>query len=275
LAEGGSDTWNNGDAGSTDAVDTWSCVPWDESGPEYTYLYTAAVDGTVTVDLELNGFWSFLHDLDVFVLDASLGCLPGSCVAYGDDQASFDVTTGSQWYIVIDGYAGDTWNYTVSLNYEPPPPPVEGSCSDGTDGDGDGAVDCADTDCASDPACAQCVNDWTLSCGGSDSWNNSGTGSTSVIGTYSCVGWDESGPEYTYIFQPSTDADVTVSLSSVSGGDVDVFVLDGGAGCYGSSCLAYGDVSAQFAATGGQTYYVVVDGYYGDTADYSISVTCN
>ena len=34
-----------------------------------------------------------------------------------------------------------------------PPPPAE-VCNDGIDNDGDGATDCADADCAADPACA-------------------------------------------------------------------------------------------------------------------------
>jgi hypothetical protein len=54
--------------------------------------------------------------------------------------------------------------------------PVE-NCTDGSDNDGDGAIDCADTDCASDPACAAPVENCT------DGSDNDGDGAIDCADT--------------------------------------------------------------------------------------------
>ncbi|MCO4769307.1 MAG: hypothetical protein KDA24_04700 [Deltaproteobacteria bacterium] len=118
LTEGMTDSWNNGGAGSTNNVALYGCIAWDESGPEYTYSYTAAATGTATVDLSVTGWLNF-SDLDVFVLDGSAAsCDPLNCVAYGDSTASWAVTAGSTWFIVVDGFLGDTSNYDLELTFQ-------------------------------------------------------------------------------------------------------------------------------------------------------------
>ncbi len=282
LTEGSSDSWNNGGAGSTNAVGTYNCVAWDESGPEYAYEYTATVNGTATVDISVTGWFNF-SDLDVFVLDGSSGsCDPMSCETYGDSTATWTVTAGSTWYILVDGYQGDSSDYDITLTATGSSggTTTETSCTDGLDDDGDGSIDCADSDCAGDPACAgsgpTCVVDSTLSCGASDSWATTSSGATNVVTNYSCVSFTETGAEYTYTFTPTANTTATVSLSSLGTNDLDVFILDGSSGtCSGSNCLDWGDTSTSFSATGGQTYYIVVDGFQGDAGSYDIDVACS
>ena len=282
LTAGSSDSWNNGGAGSTNVVSTYNCVAWDESGPEYAYEYVAAVNGTATVDVSVSGWFNF-SDLDVFVLNGAGGsCDPMSCEAYGDSTATWTVTAGSVWYILVDGFQGDTSDYDLSLSVSGSGggSGTEGSCTDGLDGDGDGSVDCADSDCASNPACtgggATCAVDFTLSCGSSDSWATTSAGSTTAVSAYSCVSFSETGAEYTYTFTPTGNTTATVSLSSLGSNDLDLFVLDGTSGtCSGSNCLDWGDTSTSFSAVAGQTYYVVVDGFQGDAGSYDIDVTCS
>jgi hypothetical protein len=118
-----------------------------------------------------------------------------------------------------------------------------------------------------------CIPARSLSCGASDSWNNGGPGSTDQIDTYSCSSWDESGPEYAYTFVPNVSGQVDVVLSGMTA-DLDIFVLHNGGGCYADNCIAYGNSVATFDAVAGETYYLVVDGYYGAVSDYTIDVTC-
>ena len=120
-----------------------------------------------------------------------------------------------------------------------------------------------------------CEPDWSLSCGGSDKWSNDEPGSTDQIDSYSCSPWTETGPEYTYTFIPDVSGEVDVTLTGLSG-DLDVFVMDdAGAGCSATNCIAYGDETATFDVEAGQTYYLVVDGYYGAISDYTITVNCS
>jgi len=96
-----------------------------------------------------------------------------------------------------------------------------------------------------------------------------------VIDSYSCIGWDESGPEYAYSFVPDVSGTATATLSGMSA-DLDVFVLDGWWGvCSPGNCIAYHNTSATFNVVAGETYYLVVDGYQGAISDYTLSVTCS
>jgi hypothetical protein len=114
----------------------------------------------------------------------------------------------------------------------------------------------------------------TLSCGGSDTGNNSAAGSTDQIDIYSCSSWYESGPEYAYQFVPNVSGQVTISLSNMAA-DLDIFVLNNASGnCNGNNCVVVGDTSASFNAIAGQTYYLVVDGYNGAVSNYTISASC-
>jgi transglutaminase-like putative cysteine protease len=230
LACGNSDSRNNSDAGSTDRIDTYSCIDWNESGPEYAYEFTPSASSQVAVSLN-----NLSADLDLFVL--APGCNATDCLVHDGLVASFDAAAGQTYYIVVDGYQGAVGDYTISLD-----------CLDGG-----------------------CVPDWTLDCGGGDSWNNGYPGSTDLIDTYSCSVWDESGPEYAYAFVPSVGGQVDVSLSNLTT-DLDLFIV--APGCNPTDCLAYGDVTASFSVVAGQLYYVVVDGYQGAVSDYTISVSC-
>jgi len=121
---------------------------------------------------------------------------------------------------------------------------------------------------------AVCTAGWTLTCGGSDTWNNGYSGATDNIDYYPCVGWNETGPEYAYSFTPGSSTQVTVTLSNMTA-DLDVFVLDGSSGrCSSSACIAYGNTTTSFEASAGRTYYIVVDGYYGSVGSYTVNVSC-
>ena len=281
------DSYANNGAGSTNAIDTYSCVGWDESGPEYVYEYVATVNGQATVHIQeladeiIELVFGPLQDLDVFILDPSNGCGGNSCVAFHDDTVSWSVTAGSTWYIVVDGHQGDTSPFDIVVTEvgsgPPPPPTTETECADSLDDDADGLVDCDDPDCGSANACqvGTCIPARLIDCGDTDAWNNGGAGSWTLVDTYSCTGWNESGPEVTYLFQPAVDASVTVELANMNA-DLDVFVAqDGGAGCQGTACAAFGNTSATFSVQAGEDWYVTVDGFNGAVSDFDLTVTCN
>ena len=104
---------------------------------------------------------------------------------------------------------------------------------------------------------------------------DTGTGANN-ISAYSCETWDESGPELSWTFAASENQDVTVSLGNAGiTADHDLFVLtDSGSGCDPAACVESGDTELTFSAVTGTTYYIVVDGYFGDSGEVEFSVTC-
>jgi uncharacterized repeat protein (TIGR01451 family) len=121
-----------------------------------------------------------------------------------------------------------------------------------------------------------CTPAHSISCDQSDSGSNGGPGSTDQIDYYSCVDWQESGPEVVYTFVPDVSGQASVALSGLSFDvDLDLFVLRDDAGrCDSAKCLAFGDTEATFDMIAGQTYYLVVDGFEGAVGAYTLTVDC-
>jgi len=269
LTCGGSDTYNNSWGMSpTNLISTYSCAAWDESGPEYTYLFTAANGGVVILDLTVN---TAGEDLDVFVITQSNGqCSPTDCLTYGDSQAAFLAVAGETYYIIVDGFGGSIADYTIDMTCNCGNGTLDfgEECDDGNSASGDGC----DANCEREGVL--CEPDFVLACGGTDTWSNLGGGHTNNVASYSCNTWNESGPEYTYLFNPVNAGDVTVDLSGMTE-DLDIYILsDGGMVCDPSNCLDYGNDTVTFTATAGGVYFLVVDGFDGAVSDYTIDVTC-
>jgi len=113
----------------------------------------------------------------------------------------------------------------------------------------------------------------SINCG--DMVTGTTVGDVNVMSSYSCVGWNESGPEdvYSLTFPAGGSWQVTASLSGMTQ-DLDIFIL-GPAACNSNLCVAYGDSNATLSdAAGGATYYVVVDGFAGSAGDYDLDVSC-
>jgi cysteine-rich repeat protein len=182
---------------------------------------------------------------------------------------------GRRYAIIVDGFEGAVGSYTLGLSCSAATicgndtlEPGE-ECDDGNTGDGDGCSAICELEGGT------CAAGFSVSCGAMDAWSTTGPGSTDRVDEYACVGWNETGREYTYQFTAAADADVTVTLTPDGLIDLDVFVLlDASGGCVAGNCVAYGGTTATFAATVGSNYYVVVDGFGGDEGSYTISFDC-
>jgi len=273
LTCGSSDTWNTGSFGSTDTIDSYPCNSFSYPASEYTYTFTAPYDGEFTVALSDEGA---ITDLMVLKSDGD-GCDPLDCVDYGFATVTQQMLQGEVWHFVVDGWNSEdeTGAYTIGVNCTPT---VETECTGGVDDDGDGAIDCLDTDCADDPACAvpSCAPAIPIGCGASDTSNTSATGFTDAEDDYSCNSFGYAGPEYTYSFNTPVATDVTVSLSNESA-STDVMVIeDTGAGCDSDQCIGYTlGAGTTFSATPGTTYFFVVDGFNGADGSFTINVACS
>ncbi|MBU1220768.1 trypsin-like serine protease [Myxococcota bacterium] len=189
--------------------------------------------------------------------------------SYGDQYCtSYGVSTKVDgYYTWITGYTGGTTTTEI--------------CTNGIDDDGDGQIDCNDSDCASNPACqttdTACDHVITVSC--NDSVNSTtASGAYTAFSSYNCLnGWTEDGPERIYELDLNTGADVTITLSSGSTNDLDLLILSGSCGtqtCEGGSAEQAGtDEVIQFNYDGSNTFFAVVETYENPGA-FTLSVEC-
>ena len=246
------DSWNNGNAGSTALNSDYGCNSLDYSAaPEYVYAFTAASDGEYAIDLT-----GLTADVDLFLLDATGGeCDPSLCLddsisgGAGDEQILFTATAGAAYYIVVDGFAGNTSDYdlTVTCNF------------------------CGTDDLVED----------TVTCDFTTVSGNNGTGSSDVDSWTGCTTGNNTGPELFYEFSPEVSGDYTFELTGLSA-DIDLFVVEAAANgnCDTEACLddsragGSNDESIALTLSNDTTYYIVVDGFAGNTSDFTLEVIC-
>jgi hypothetical protein len=118
-----------------------------------------------------------------------------------------------------------------------------------------------------------CVDPLPLACGQQLDGDTSGRANN--LTSYSCSGWDESGPETIYAFTLAAGTNYTVAAQiSNMAVDLDVFLLGD---CAAAQCLAsdsYGNDIATAGNVAPGTYYVAVDGYQGVAGSYTLDLTC-
>jgi hypothetical protein len=279
---------------------------WD--GPEHVWAFFAEEDGEVEVIARRmggggpggggpGGFWD--HDLTILrgeLQGEEVSCDPTACVARAwnppaseEEAASFEAEAGQLYFIVIDGWAGDAGDYELSVECRGGPE-EEFDCNDGIDNDGDGAVDCDDSDCFGDPDCVggggDCFPAGPATCGGSEASSNNGPGSTDDVEDWCGEGlglW--TGPEITYLYFPEVSGEVTVRLGDLNADlDLTVLIADPTALpediCNPEFCVdAEWRPGAQpetitFDAFLGSAYIFAIDGWDGAISDFTLEVSC-
>ncbi len=145
-------------ANGVDLYTTYSCLQgytWD--GPELAFWIDAAA-GTDAVARLSHGDNS---DLDLFLLPAAgEGCDPDACIdaSYNEvppERITFTVPAGGAFLVV------DTWQGTSSFSLSLECSGGGENCTNGVDDDGDGLVDCDDSDCRNHPDCQIAPEDCT------------------------------------------------------------------------------------------------------------------
>jgi len=134
------------------AGDDWPADCAGSGGSDVAYLWTVPADGSYIIDTIGSDY------------DTALTVHAGVCgipdLACADDletgdlvsRIALDFTAGARVTIVVDGYDGDaSGNYVLNITAHPGfENPM---CSNATDDDRDGFVDCDDFDCDTDPSC--------------------------------------------------------------------------------------------------------------------------
>ena len=307
-------TITGSNSGGPSDNNTYSCANWNNTGPEAVYAITPAQSGVASVTMS-----GLSAALDLFVTTGGAGsCDPTGCLdvggieGTGDETVTWTATGGTTYYLVADGYQGATSSFSLTANCATGS--TEVACADGFDDDGDGQIDCADSDCANDPNCTtpnsetDCADgldddiDGLIDCSDPDclgdpacgstfcqaqavlpcnsTVSGSSAGGTNQVDNYSCSNWPNTGPEAVYTLTSPATGTVTVNLSGLTA-DVDLFVTEAdGTACDPDACVAasgeydLSNESLSFSASAGVTYYVVIDGWQGATSSFDLSATC-
>ena len=80
-------------------------------------------------------------------------CIGASNIAASDtssgntESVEASIDGAATVFVYVDGATGSAGAYHVTVDR------IEGPCEGGDDEDGDGKIDCADSDCSSDAAC--------------------------------------------------------------------------------------------------------------------------
>ncbi len=126
----------------------------------------------------------------------------------------------------------------------------------------------ADDQCKKQPTC-EMVSE--ITCG--ETIQGDTTAFANEMQDYDCGNYEGGGGELVYIFMPEEDDTATAILDSVA---TTQEVLVTQAACDQQTCLAIGEGEglAQFEATAGLKYYLVVDSLQGDEGPFQISLEC-
>ena len=151
-------TGDTGGPDATNAVLDWCGEGFDGwTGPEIAYSFTPNQTGLVQINAG-----GLSADLDMVVLLADPTAPPGQecdadlCVDQsfsGGQQPEFiefQAFQGTEYIIALDGWDGAVSGFQLVVDCGGGPGEI---CDDGVDNDGDGAIDCDDTDCFFSPDC--------------------------------------------------------------------------------------------------------------------------
>jgi hypothetical protein len=268
-------------AGVADLLADYPCPPpptgghvstADLGGPELTWVLIAPFDGAATVALPEGA-----AETRAVVLEAARrGCDTGACrvAAAPSAPASFALTAGRTYYVVVDAPSGVAPEYALRLDCLAA---AERACADGVDEDGDGQTDCDDPDCAAAcRAAATCPVRWWLGCGQPVAGRSDDAGHTRREEVYGCVAGAPTlpGPEVRYAFRPPAAGTYRARLDGVTG-PLEVIALDAGEdACAPGACRARGLGGVEFEGIAGRPVALVVDGPDPVGAAFTLTIEC-
>ncbi|MBN1769946.1 MAG: pre-peptidase C-terminal domain-containing protein [Deltaproteobacteria bacterium] len=127
-------------------LDGYSCTSYPETGPETVYSLVGTAQNRVTISMTP----STGGDLDLFLLGAD--CAPAACLAAsastGSENLTFTAEVGATYRVVVDGFEGAAGGYSLEVTCA-----AGEICGNGADDNGNGLVDCMDSQCWSSAAC--------------------------------------------------------------------------------------------------------------------------
>ncbi|MDE0959501.1 MAG: hypothetical protein OSB09_01845 [Planctomycetota bacterium] len=259
------------------------------------YSFTPTASGSM--DVSTCDSISFDSDLAVYV--GACGALDqiacngdgSSCGAFTSLITGVPVTAGVEYLVRMgswDATQSGTGTLTITVGGGGP---VTENCTNGTDDDGDGMIDCADPDCSANPACGgggggsgdECADPLTAVEGANPVDTTAMTNSADPYNDAQCVGTSlgDMGSDAWYLFTANTTGTTTVSTCDSIDFDSDIVVYEGSCGaltqiaCIGDSPACIGFTSTlDVGMTAGNSYYIRVGSWLnGDSGTGTLNIT--
>jgi hypothetical protein len=134
-----------------DFPSTPGCGATSSSGQDVTFAWQAPATGCYVFDTEASNYDTILRLYDSCT-GTQLACDDLSGVGL-TSLIRYAATAGQTMVVIVDGWASNSsGTYVLDINMVGTSC-TEVNCGDGIDDDGDGYIDCADSDCNGDPLC--------------------------------------------------------------------------------------------------------------------------
>lgn len=264
LACGETVHWDASWMGTTHALQETDCAPGVGTGPEVTFRFDPQEEGQAALELTNAPETAML-----LWLEGEPPCNPQQCLAADSFRIETPFEAGGSYLAVVElPNPPGAFDLTLLCN--------ESDCFDLRDNDRDGTVDCDDSDCNENPACApdRCRVQGTLSCGETFSGNTAMFESTSHVDQWPLVVTPTPGPELALRFQHPTGGAAQFHLDNPQG-DLRLLALAGWAQpCNPAYALQTGLVDVNINALADKDYTLVVDGSSTSGSDFSLTAHC-
>ncbi|MEE9373378.1 MAG: pre-peptidase C-terminal domain-containing protein, partial [Saprospiraceae bacterium] len=214
---------------------------WGGTATDYSgpeIVYEFTLSSSKTIKVNLTNLQA---NLDLF-LDGNCdeGFNQGASMQSGttDEEITINLSPGT-YQIIVEGRAGATSSFTLTMED------------------------------------VFCIAATPITC--SATLSGTTVGGINNKSTYSCVNFSETGPEAFYSFTVSSVTNVTIDLTNITGGDIDLFLMGGD--CM-SNCLTrstnsgLSDEQILYNVNIPGIYYIVIDGYIGAASSFDLSLTC-
>ena len=238
------------DTGSTsEANDDYDEIcPYDAPGSnDVVYSYAPAEDMIIDITLCNGSEYAtklYLYENTV-TPGAPFACNDDECPGYVSELIGLEVIGGNTYYIVVDGYGGESGNYVIDVT---------------TPGGGETCADAIVVDAlpfSVEGSTVDFIDDYDEIC------------------PYDAPG----APDVVYSFTPDADFAVDITLCNGSAYDTKLFLYENEAtpgepfACNDDECPGYVSELMGLDLTGGNTYFIVIDGYGGEAGDYILDIT--
>jgi YVTN family beta-propeller protein len=276
--------FNGTTAGTSTLAGT--CAQSDNS-PEKVFQWTPSASGTATIFT--CGASGTNFDTVVYLRQGTCG---GTQIACNDDTAGCatsdgtpnagqhasritpTVTAGQTYFIVVDGWNGRSGNFQLTIVAPTPPVPTTTSTTVTT------------TSSTTSTTLSQCASPTVIPAGGGV-FAGTTSGPSTLAGTCATSG---NSPERVFQWTPATSGTATLETCSVTETNFDTILYVRGTPCVSGAQLTCNDDTqgcptgdgtpnagfhgsrVTLAVTAGQTYFVVVDGYNGNSGNFRLNV---
>ncbi|MFH2007628.1 MAG: hypothetical protein ABI333_13665, partial [bacterium] len=249
-----------------------ACGAMSTSAEDVTFTWTAPQDGCYQIDTDGSNYDTILRIFDSCTSWVELECDEDSGSTGLNALIERQFSAGESVNLVVDGDSDlESGNYELNIQRLGDICNESGLCVDGIDNDGDGDTDCADVDCATDPAC--CPLQSLGGALGTPVASGTNVGSADVFPNTTCgssggldlsFGWTAPLDGCYEISTDNSDYDTVLRIFGSCGGVQQDCDDDGGVGSQSLLTLTL---------TAGQYLVLVVDGYSSaSTGNYDLNI---